>query len=284
MKTKPFFTIVIPTLNEEKYLPFLLEDLTNQSFKDFEVINVDGNSDDNTIKNASKFNKKLSIKSYITKTRNVSHQRNMGIEKSKGAWIIFMDADNRLPKYFLDGIKYRLAKNPETELFTTWLTIDKDRSLNIQIEKIFNFGLELGRISGYEWSLGALIGVKKEILKNKDFWFDQNQKVGEDGFFVKKLSKNGYKFSIFRDPKYTYSVRRLDSEGTINVARTGAKVAINYFQGKDFSQNDFGYKMEGGASYSNREIFNIQSFIKKGTKKQLEQARKIFKNLTKLEF
>ncbi|MBD3279206.1 MAG: glycosyltransferase, partial [Candidatus Pacebacteria bacterium] len=33
----PFFSIVIPSLNEEKYLPNLLQDLANQTWKDFEV-------------------------------------------------------------------------------------------------------------------------------------------------------------------------------------------------------------------------------------------------------
>jgi len=49
---KPFFSIVIPTLNEEKCLPRLLDDLTQQKEKDFEVIVIDGRSDDQTVKKA----------------------------------------------------------------------------------------------------------------------------------------------------------------------------------------------------------------------------------------
>lgn len=287
MTNKPFFSIVIPTLNEEKYLPLLLEDLSNQTYSNFEVIHVDGNSEDDTIKNASTFKTQIPIESRSTDVRNVSVQRNIGIENSNGEWIIFMDADNRLPTYFLDGIRYKLAINSETEIFTTWVSIDKEKSLNKPIERTINFGLELGRMAGKEWSLGALIGVKRLIIK-KDYYFDQKQKVGEDGIFVKKLIDNGHKFSIFRDPKYTYSVRRLDSEGTIKMARTGARLAINYFQGKDFSENDFGYKMDGGASYDDNQkyfnYYNIQAFIKTGTKKQIVQAKKLFKSLTKFDF
>lgn len=228
----------------------------------------------------------MNITTYQTDIRNVSFQRNLGIEKSKGEWLIFMDADNRIPKFFLDGIKYRLAKNPSTDLFTTWLKIDKEKTLNKPIERTLNFTLELAKIAGKEWSFGALIGVRKSILNKKKYRFDQNQKVGEDGIFVKQLVNEGHTFTVFKDPKYTYSVRRFDAEGTIKIARKGALIAVNYLQGKDFSENDFGYKMEGGKSYTKHSFANyssLYSFIKTGTKKQVDQAKKLFKSLTEFD-
>ena len=59
MSQRPFFSIIIPSLNEEKYLPLLLEDLSQQTFKSFEVIIIDGKSEDKTIELAKTFNKKL---------------------------------------------------------------------------------------------------------------------------------------------------------------------------------------------------------------------------------
>lgn len=50
MQKNVFFSIIIPTLNEEGYLPLLLEDLKKQTFNDFEVVHIDGNSDDQTVK------------------------------------------------------------------------------------------------------------------------------------------------------------------------------------------------------------------------------------------
>ena len=41
---KPFFSVIIPTLNEENYLPKLLNDLKVQKEKNFEVVLVDGGS------------------------------------------------------------------------------------------------------------------------------------------------------------------------------------------------------------------------------------------------
>jgi len=286
MKHTPFFSIIIPTLNEEICLPLLLEDLSKQSYTNFEVIHVDGESKDNTIKNIQKFTKELNLKTITTNIRNVSHQRNAGIPQATGDWIIFMDADNRVEPSFFDGIRYRLAQNPNTELFSTWVSISEDKALNLSIERTINFGLELGKKVGKEWSFGALIGVQRKILTPK-FYFDMNQKVGEDGIFMKKLVDAGYNFSIFKDPKYTYSVRRLTTEGTITVARNAAKIALNYFQGKDFSEEDFGYKMEGGSAYIKKPFFTertILPFIKNATAKQLKQAKELFRYLTKIGF
>src|SRR3990170_5565992 len=106
----PFFSIIIPTLNEERYLPHLLEDLSKQTFKDFEAIIVDGHSNDATVAQALKFKGKLPELSILqSKERNVSFQRNLGGEKAEGSWLIFMDADNRVPEYFLEGVKYKIA-------------------------------------------------------------------------------------------------------------------------------------------------------------------------------
>ena len=64
----------------------------------------------------------------------------------------------------------------------------------------------------------------------------------------------------------------------------GALIALNHFTGKDFTENDFGYKMEGGNSYEPTEfstLSNIQSFLKNATEKQLSQAKELFSSLRK---
>jgi glycosyltransferase involved in cell wall biosynthesis len=299
MKQKPFFSIVIPTLNEEVYLPQLLDDLKSQTNHDFEVIHVDGNSEDNTLNEAKKFAKVFSFPMVFlnTKKRNVSYQRNLGGKKAQGEWVIFMDADNRVPPQYLDGIKYRLAEKPQTDVFTTWVEINNDSAINKPIERAINFSLELGQLIGKEWSFGALIGVSKQVL-NEGYKFDEQQKVFEDGLFIKSLIENNFTFNIFKNPKYFYSIRRLQSEGTLNVARKSALLTLNYFQGKDFSEKDFGYKMDGGSSYSSKYkidssswknfdllgLKSLQKFAKTTSEKQLEQAKKLINKLKKFEF
>jgi len=272
---KPFFSIIIPTLNEEKYLPKLLKDLSQQGFTDFEIIIVDGNSEDKTIEKAKQFKKKFKISTISVDKKSVSYQRNTGVKKAQSDWLIFMDADNKIPNYFLQGIKYQLEKNADTDYFTCWVN-PKDVNLkNRPIIKSLNVFLDVSsKIDPY--ALGALIGVKKSIFKK--IQFDEDVKYAEDSKFVKKLFNANYQFKCFREPQFSYSLRRFEKEGILKLARIVAKAFSNKVIGKEFDES-VDYPMLGGSYYEKTDLrfFNkFQSFIKTASKKQLSQAKKLF--------
>lgn len=278
---KPFFSIIIPTLNEEKFLPSLLEDLSNQTFAKelFEVIHVDGKSEDQTIKEAQKFADKINLTTITAQKRNVAFQRNLGGENAKGKWLIFMDADDRLPAYFLDGVKYQLAKNPETDIFTTWSEPKNITSLEGSITRILNLGIELYNSSGKPSAFGAMIGVKKVHFNHVQF--DETQKFMEDTFFVQSVCDNGGNFKIFKEPRYVFSLRRFEKEGTLKFVSTGALLQLKYLQGHDF-KDDESYKMVGGSYYDqiSPSLFrNVISQVRKMPMQQLKLTRKILQTI-----
>ncbi|NCN24388.1 MAG: hypothetical protein COU65_02105 [Candidatus Pacebacteria bacterium CG10_big_fil_rev_8_21_14_0_10_42_12] len=279
-KTKPTFSIVIPALNEAKYLPHLLDDLAKQSAKDFEVIVVDGSSDDKTVHKAKKFSDVLNLRIRVVKKRNVAHQRNVGGKMAKADWIIFMDADNRLPVSFLDGIRYQLAKNPETDIFTLWVKVDSKDRLDKTIEQLINVGMEVFSKIGKDSAVGALIGCKKSLFDSVTF--DQKIKFIEDGKFVQDACKAGYTFSIFRDPWYFYSLRRMKTTGTLKTMRTIAPLQLQFLRGKDIYKAE-SYPMEGGSYYDQfpeqeRSILrNMSTFIKTATTQQRLDVTKLVK-------
>ena len=125
MNTPPLFSIIIPTLNESKYLPHLLTDLSKQTFTQFETIIIDGQSTDNTIKTAQSFSS-LHPHIEISKTAHVSIQRNLGATNAKSPWLVFIDADTRLPDYFFEGVAYRINQQ-HPDLFTCWITPDSPK-------------------------------------------------------------------------------------------------------------------------------------------------------------
>jgi glycosyltransferase involved in cell wall biosynthesis len=90
-------SIIIPCLNEEKYIGNLLANLENQEGIDSEIIVVDGGSKDKTINIVHKFPKIRLIKS----KPQVADQRHLGAKKAKGNLLIFLDADSKIPKNFL---------------------------------------------------------------------------------------------------------------------------------------------------------------------------------------
>src|SRR3989344_8640720 len=119
--TTPALSIIIPTLNEEKYLPTLLTDLSRQTYRDFEVIIVDGHSADRTVAKANLFAHRLPLFKIVdSPIRDVCRQRNLCAEEAQAETLLFLDADNRIAPHFLLGLKYRQEQS-RTDFFTTWV-------------------------------------------------------------------------------------------------------------------------------------------------------------------
>ena len=97
-------SIIIPTLNEEKYLPKLLQSIVKQKFQGkLQVIVVDGASNDNTVNVAKSFSKSFVDLQVIQTDMGISGQRNKGVAKAKYEYLLFIDADIILRKNF--GLK-----------------------------------------------------------------------------------------------------------------------------------------------------------------------------------
>ena len=243
----PFFTIVIPTLNEEKYLPQLLTDLKKQTFKDFAVTVVDAKSVDRTVKSAEKFkNSFVSFSIIQSNEKNVSYQRNIGAEKANSGWIIFMDADNRIPNYFLQGIKFDLElHNPD--ILTTWLKPDTNNKKDAAVATLMNIFMDLQKTSKTPYLLESFILIKKELFEKLN-GFDKNILWGEGNDLIKHAAKMGAKYVIVKEPKYSYSFRRLRKRGTLKVFRNSARLEITQLINKRIPREKarYLYPMEGG--------------------------------------
>jgi len=101
----PKISVITPTKNEEKNIQRLLKSLKKQTFQDFEIIVVDNFSKDKTLEIASKFTKKI-----FQAGRERSSQRNFGIKKAEGKYILFLDADMILEPDVLSQC-YQLMEN-----------------------------------------------------------------------------------------------------------------------------------------------------------------------------
>lgn len=281
----PFFTIVIPTLNEEKYLPLLLEDLRAQSYSDFQVLVIDGGSSDHTQTLAKSYSDQISLQLIKAHKKGVSHQRNLGGKAATSPWILFMDADNRLPSYFLDGLRYQIARHNDTDLFTTLVSITED-AIDQAIQHTINLSLELAYKINKPQAFGAMIGCKKTMFDQLQF--SEETKYLEDSTFVDEATNRGYVYQLFRQPRYSYSLRRVKKEGGLNILLTGATTQIEFLQGKRKFTDDR-YPMLGGSYYSNKatnsisnNLQSLQKFLKEASDKQIKQARKLLR-LVKME-
>lgn len=98
----PYFSVIIPTLNEGKRIGRLLKSLKRQSFTDFETIIVDAGSKDNTIKVAKIFSAKI----FVKKGCKEFPSRNFGALQAKGRILLFLSADVFLPKDVLKRLEH----------------------------------------------------------------------------------------------------------------------------------------------------------------------------------
>lgn len=85
-------SIIIPTYNEQKNIGRLLTSIKTQTYPDVETIVVDDESTDNTVQIAKQYTSQV----YARKHAERSVQRNFGASKSKGEFLLFLDADMEL--------------------------------------------------------------------------------------------------------------------------------------------------------------------------------------------
>lgn len=88
-----YFSIVIPLYNKAKYIEETLKSVLNQNFSDYEIIVINDGSTDESVSKVLEF-KDSRIQLYNQENQGVSVARNLGIEKSEGKLIAFLDADD----------------------------------------------------------------------------------------------------------------------------------------------------------------------------------------------
>jgi hypothetical protein len=101
-------SVIIPTLNEEKYLPKCLSSLINQSTDISEIIVVDGGSTDQTVQAARKYSDTVLVKP----GQAVGASRNIGARAAKGEILAFIDADTIASLDWLEEISRSFHEDP----------------------------------------------------------------------------------------------------------------------------------------------------------------------------
>ena len=113
----PFFSVVIPIYNAEKYLHNCISSITATSFTDYEIILVnDGSTDKSpTLCDELSFNNEK-IKVIHKNTGGAASARNEGIKAARGEYLIFIDADDFIREGSLEEIKNFIKKNDYPDL------------------------------------------------------------------------------------------------------------------------------------------------------------------------
>ncbi|MCD6550137.1 phosphopyruvate hydratase [bacterium] len=211
-------SVIIPTLNEENYLPLLLKSLKQQTYKNFEVIVADAGSSDDTVQIAKNWGCK------VIEGGMPAVGRNNGARVAKGDILIFLDADVVLPKEFLEETLKEFKKR-KLDIASSYMRVLSGKSIDSLMYNIVNIYLGVSQFLKPK-AVGHFIMVKKKIHR-KIGGFDETIKVAEDFDYIQRASKVG-KFRYLTSCRIPVSVRRLDKEGRIAMATKYVLIGI-YF-------------------------------------------------------
>lgn len=206
---KYMISIVIPALNEEKYLPLLLESIKKQNFKDYEIIVADAGSRDKTIEIAKKYGCIIAPGGLPAKGRNE------GAKIAKGETIFFVDADAIMPDDFLSKAINEYKKRKLDIASFCLIPIPISKVSSFFLDTFYNQPIVLFEKTLPHAAMGILI--KKELFK-KLGGFGEDIKLAEDHYLArcaKKLFKA--KFGIIKSTEIFISDRRFVKDGWFSI-------------------------------------------------------------------
>lgn len=247
----PRFSVIIPTLNEEKFLSHLLDSLVQQSLKDFEVIVVDGSSKDRTVAVARDYQRKLTLRVVVSQHASLPLQRNVGAQHARGSWFVFIDADSVLLPYFFERIdQFIKTKNPQ--LFTTWFGPDSEKGGDVVLTLLGNLMIESAtHLLKRPLAPGPLSIVSRDAFERIG-GYDKDHDFHEDMDFSIRAVDLGFPIKILRETLYIVSLRRLRQQGTLRVAQQYVRATLPVLLFRKALRHMPGYVM-GGQLYKTKK-------------------------------
>ncbi len=218
----PLFSVIIPVYNRPQEVKELLESLSGQTLKNFEVIIVEDGSSvkcDELVKEYSSGE----VNYYYKENGGPAAARNYGAERARGEWLLFFDSDCIIPQdYMVEAVK-ELEKN-DCRLFGG---ADSSHPSFTTLQKAIDYSmtspLTTGGIRGNRRSADKFyprtfnMGIKKEVFDSIGGF--SNMRFGEDVDFSYKVKEGGYE-SRFFPHAWVYHKRR-------NTFRTFFKQVFN---------------------------------------------------------
>lgn len=202
-------SVIIPTLNEEKLLPKLLDQLNDQKLKEnfqYEVIISDGGSKDRTVEIAKKYTDKIVIHNQ-PRRQKISEGKNLGYKISSGEVLVFICADCRFEnpyKFFEYVTNFR---NSNYLAATFWFDVfpEEKKWSDYIFHFFFNWFIRFLNFIGNGMGRGECQVIKREVFETVR-GYDENLTAGEDYDLYTRIRKLGkidvnFKIKIYESPR-----------------------------------------------------------------------------------
>ncbi|MBV6492946.1 MAG: hypothetical protein LDLANPLL_00952 [Turneriella sp.] len=227
-------SVVIPTLNEERDLPHLLDSLKAQSFQNFEVIVADAGSKDKTRSLAEDYGAR------VVDGGMPGVGRNRGAHVAEGEFLFFFDADVVLPPDFLAKAIQEM-EHDYADLATCAFYPISDLRLDKILFSFANLTVRMNANTNPR-AAGFCIFIAKRLFARIG-GFDESLRLAEDHDLVERASKFR-PLHFLKSTSLRVSVRRLAKEGRFSLIQKYFQVEMHLLtKGKvrdDIVEYEFG--------------------------------------------
>ena len=207
------FSIIIPVYNRPDEVAELLESLSKQTDKGFEVLVIEDGSSVPCEEVCKQYETQLNLHYYFKPNSGPGQSRNYGAERAKGEYLLIWDSDILIPEGYFDAINSFLANHPVDafggpdrahESFT-----DVQKAINYSMTSFFT----TGGIRGGKKKLDKFyprsfnMGIRREVYEQLGGF--RAMRFGEDIDFSYRIVEAGYQTALIPDA-FVYHKRRTD--------------------------------------------------------------------------
>jgi len=254
--TSPEISVVITTYNRPERIKDAIETVLNQTFKDIEIIVVDGaNSRKNRLAvRRVKYNgNKLKYKNikyvrvepeavnYIS-YKGIQHSRNVGCKVAKGKYIAMLDDDDKWEKNKLEEqyniFKYGVCGWAKDEIGLVLCATKINMGDKIVVDRTKRTPNYEDLLQSYNLSSTSTYLIRRDILEEVGFWNEKLRGMHEYDIAL-KLSKLGYKIYALQEPlMYRDRISNITVEsGHYYFFKIAEIFDLWHYYGKDFLPN-----------------------------------------------
>lgn len=202
-------SVIIPCYNVEDYIDECIKSIINQTYKSIEIIAINDGSTDSTLEKLNKYKNKIKIINQNNK--GVGYSRNIGIKKSTGDYILFIDSDDFLNTE--NDISNMIKEIDDSDIlfyrFNYYYNKDRikeSKLINIEgnnVQEIFHNMIKNDSFNINSWSKL----IRKKIIEENNILFEENI-YSEDFDFSLNLYKYIDKISVSNNIYYNYRQNR----------------------------------------------------------------------------
>ena len=207
------YSIIVPVYNRPDEVDELLESLTHQVFRNFEVVIVEDGSEKKCDEVCAKYKDLLPLRYYYKKNSGPGSSRNFGVDYANGDYVIILDSDVVVPPHYLSAIDEELSRE-QCDFFGG---ADAANASFTPVQKAISYSMTsfftTGGIRGGKKKLDKFyprsynMGVRRTAYQALGGF--SRMRFGEDIDFSYRLIENGYKSRLFPEA-WVWHKRRTD--------------------------------------------------------------------------